>query len=525
MCPARPSLSRLLVIGAVTVALFLGVFFRVTRIDRKVYWFDEIYTFLWLSGTDPTIEPPEWLDGHECSAAALRSCQEISPERGLEEMLATLAKNDSQMTPGYFTLAWLWGRCWGGTALPARTLSVLFGLLLLPGTFWLCVEAFGNRRAAWLGTLLVAASPLQFLYAQEARPYSLWALGIVLATAALLRAVRKGTWCAWLVYGLLSLLGLYTHFLHILVMVAHGIWIAAKAIVLERRGERSGRVLIVRFLLAGVPAVAFFVPWMWLIYRQWDVVARMTKWLLDAPPSYRDAWRFAFRCEFIDGLFSRYEPWGPFLCTVQSILFGIGALWFLVRCPRRQTWLLALLLVVTPFVPLAGTDLLTGGLRSTQPRYLFPCHFGITLASVLVLMAFLESPNRAARWAGHAAAGFLIAIGLASTALAWRADAWWTKGTGWENDLAAIRSINESERPLILSAPITYDLMGHTIAFGYRLDPRVRFRMITEPEQFDVPAEFTDVYFVNVTDEFRQRAGPGLRLQRLSNRIYRWESE
>jgi uncharacterized membrane protein len=494
------------------VALSLALFFRLTHIDQKVYWFDEVYTFLYLSGQDPFEHAPDWTNGREFSAADLLACQQISPERGLMDTIDTVAKMDPQTPPAYFALAWLWGRFWEGTALPARTLSVLFGLLLLPAMFWLCMEAFTDRRAAWLGTLLVAASPLHFLYAQEARPYCLWALTIVLATAALLRAVRTRSPQSWLLYGALSALGLYTHLLQALVLLAHGCWIAGRFVALERAGDRSGRRLLGGFLAAVGLCLVLFFPWACILYRNWHCVSAATSWLLDPPGDrYQDAWRHALGCGFIDG----YDTWGPIVVWVQWLTLGVGAACFAWFGPRQRNGLLAFLLAAVPFVVLAGLDLLGGGRRSTLPRYLFPCHIGITLAVVVVLTRLLDLPNRGARLLAQAAAGLLIAVGLVSTALAWRADDWWTKGIGWKEERAAIRSINESERPLLLSGPVSRDRMGQTLVLGRLLAPRVRVRVIAEPEKYVIPAVFADVYFINVSDEFIRRAGPWLQLERV----------
>ena len=39
--------------------------------------------------------------------------------------------------------------------------------------YWLCLELFESSVTAWLAVAIIAISPFQIVYAQEARPYSL----------------------------------------------------------------------------------------------------------------------------------------------------------------------------------------------------------------------------------------------------------------------------------------------------------------------------------------------------------------
>jgi uncharacterized membrane protein len=240
----------------------------------------------------------------------------------------------------------------------------------------------------------------------------------------------------------------------------------------------------------------------------------MTGWLNQSPPGgYPLSWVHAFDIGFIDLHYDGCPLWMPLLTHAHWIMLGIGSLLFLCQWRRGQTWLLVLLLVVVPFAALAGVDLLWGGMRSTMPRYLFPCHLGIMLASVIVLIKWVESPLRVVRVGGWSTATLLIAIELASAAAAWHAESWWHHESSSREELAAIRCINESKHPLIFSGPVINQRMGYTLALAYHLGPQVRFQVISEPEKLVIPDGLTDVYFINVSDDFRRRAGSRLRLE------------
>ena len=102
--------------------------------------------------------------------------------------------------------------------------------------------------------MLLAISPFQVAYAQEARMYSLWSVQILLTSAVFLRAIRLNTKSSWLVYSLSIALGLYTHLLSILVAIAQGIYL-----VIIERFRVSQKILF--YLIAFIFSIILFIPW------------------------------------------------------------------------------------------------------------------------------------------------------------------------------------------------------------------------------------------------------------------------
>ncbi|NJK79249.1 MAG: DUF2723 domain-containing protein [Chloroflexaceae bacterium] len=90
-----------------------------------------------------------------------------------------------------------------------------------------------NRAFPLAAAVLLAFAPFALWYAQEAKVYSLLLLVVVLLMWALLRAVRHGTWQAWLLFVVLALLSVFVHRLAALVLVAAGC--AALAYYSDRR--------------------------------------------------------------------------------------------------------------------------------------------------------------------------------------------------------------------------------------------------------------------------------------------------
>ena len=113
---------RVLKASCFAAIILLGVFFRVTHLGTKPYWHDEVYTSLWLSGYDPSQGTIKLFDGREMSPMEMLRYQHVHPRRGLSQTVLTLARNDPQHPPLYYTLAWLWARwCQDSTVGLARS--------------------------------------------------------------------------------------------------------------------------------------------------------------------------------------------------------------------------------------------------------------------------------------------------------------------------------------------------------------------------------------------------------------------
>ena len=191
--------------------LATGLFFRFYNLDKKVYWNDEVWTSLWLSGHSASEMIEQVFDGRELTTRDLQRYQRINSDRSWISTITSLAADDPKQPPLYYALLRFWTGLLGGSIHAIRSLSALISLLVFSGLYWLCRELFEAPRTAWVAVALMAVSPFHVLYAQEARPYSLWAAMILLSSAAMLRALRRQTWWSWSLYAATVALGFYSH--------------------------------------------------------------------------------------------------------------------------------------------------------------------------------------------------------------------------------------------------------------------------------------------------------------------------
>ncbi len=452
--------------------LVLGIFFRFYHLGHKAYWGDEVFTSLRISGHSAAEATAELYTGDIVSVAELQQYQHPAPTLGWSETVAAL-QTSPEHTPLYYGLAHLWARMLGGSAdNPLRTvwairsLSALASLLALPAMYWLCRELFDSALTGWVGMGVLAVSPFQVLYAQEARPYSLWTVTILVTSAALLRAMRRQTWQSWGLYALTLALGLYTFLFSGLVAIAHGLYILLGS---RLRWTRA----VMAYLLATLAGLLLFSPWIGVIAANWNRLRENVGHLEQTPNNLVQLWLLNLSRIFFD--FNHGPSWLNPL-TFGTLALAGYALYFLCRHTPPRIWLFVICLIGVTGVALVGADLLLGGQRSAIARYPIPCYLGIQVAVAYLLSEKLVR-GRSRHWQRGAVA--LLMVGVLSIAISSQSVMWWNKGpfkTRRNPEVAAV--VNGGDRPLVIS--------DHTIervlSLSYLLEPEVQVQLVERGE-------------------------------------------
>jgi uncharacterized membrane protein len=243
--------------------IVIGLFLRLTLIDGKSLWQDELYTLASATGNnlfEATVGeassgeasgesgygkgmaaplPPNLQDPATPQPPSFFT-QPISQMQPLESFWQALSRN-IQM-PAYPLLARGLISLFGPDPMMLRVVSALFGVLLIPASFWLGQLLLYNtpERRAQFGLVLaslVTVCGFQVTYSQTARVYALVTLTAVVATCFLLSLLRhypatpstntlktkpfQDAWPYWLGFTLFSALGLYTTYLYTFLLGFH----------------------------------------------------------------------------------------------------------------------------------------------------------------------------------------------------------------------------------------------------------------------------------------------------------------
>lgn len=447
--------------------LVIGIFFRFVNLDRKVYWEDESYASLRISGYTEVEVLQQVFNGREIGIKDLQKYKHINPEKSLIDTIKSLATEDPQHPPLYYVMARFWTQWFGNSVETKRSLSALISLLAFPCIYWLCQELFNSPLTGWMAIALIAVSPFHLLYAQEVREYGLWTVTILLSSAALLRAIRLQTNFSWWIYAASVALGLYSYLSSGLVVIGYGIYVVAV------EGFRLSKA-VTGYLLASFTGLLAFAPWLLVVMTNLNQIQSTTRWTNEKLPllALLKEWALNLSRVFLD-LNNRSGFKVTFTNLIIALLVGY-AFYFLYRKAPKRAWLFILTLMGVTGMVLVLPDLFFGGHRSTITRYLIPCYLSAELAVTYLLatqITFIVNTWKQKLW--QIIMSMLVTAGVLSCATSSQAETWWNKGPT-NSYYQAANSINQVTHPLVISDAG----VGNILSLTYLLDTKVRLQLV-----------------------------------------------
>ncbi len=494
-----PTWLKILVI----IIMGLGIFFRFAHLGQKIYCCDESWTSVAISG-NTLAELRQEVSHHQGTIpiTTFDKYQHINPDHGVADTLNYLITSDPQHPPLYYVMVRLWAQVFGDSPTGVRSLSAVISLLIFPSVYWLCLELFESPVVGWVAIALIAVSPLQLYFAQEARQYSLWMVEILVSSAALLRAIRQENKVNWAVYALTLALGLYTHLFTVLVIIAHGIY------VLIQQQFRFTKTLL-NYLLATIAAFLMFLPWLIVLITHLSTALELTSGftikLINNPFELIAIFLIRVSRTFFDfnltssiGVFNSLVVEGYLYYSIPTLIFSlvliIYLILFFVKVPQNKTSLFIFLLGGFTSLLLVIYDLIFGGTRSLQVRYQLPLYLSleILVASVLAFYIFQEQTWRQ-KIAQFMIVGLLIA-GLVSDVRFFQAENWWTQLEG-QFIKETSQVISKSEKALLVINDSQVNL-GGILTLSRHYLPKVRLLPIADSEPVPIPQEYSQILFM-----------------------------
>ena len=439
----------------------VGLVLRFAHLDRQVFWHDEVYTSLRVAGYQGPVVQEEVLDRPDLTAADLLQYQTLPDQPSLADTWASLVDHPEH-PPLYYVLAHGWGRLFGASVGGYRAIAAMFGAIALLAMFWVGRQLFPlSPPVAWVATALMALSPVQMIYSQEAREYSLWTIGLLLAHGTLVRALRLGTWPAWLLYGLTLGLAWYGSLVTGLLGLSH-----LAVMVISQRQRRPW----VGFVAAQGLGLGLFLPWIWVIVRQWSRLTTVTAWTGE-PQDFGllgKLWGLHYSAAVVDFNAPLAHPFTIFGPALVLALVGVALGHVARHYPRLTAVFLGCGLLVPPLV-LIGSDILRTGQISSNTRYFLPSLVLIPLTIAPLIVGGLTALERRARALGAALLALLLTLGLASGLANQQASTWWNKSLSYHNRYIA-DYLNQASAPVVIVERTGISL-GEAISLSHYLRP------------------------------------------------------
>ncbi|MEH2090051.1 glycosyltransferase family 39 protein [Nostoc sp.] len=502
-----PSWLRFLTIFLLT----MGILFRFSNLDGKVFWQDEVYASLRISGYTINEAKQQLFNNRVIGKESFAQFQGANPDKSLNDTIMSLAKQDSQHPPLYYIIARLWMEIFGNSVTAIRSLSACISLLVFPCVYWLCRELFNvplsvpgvAMPAAGVAIALMAISPIHLVYAQEAQEYILWLATILLSSASLLRAIRledelakerqkPDLFAIWSIYAVTLAMSLYTFIWSAFVAVAHGIYVMITAKFKFTKTVRT-------YLLASLVGFLAFMPWITVVigeFFQFLISADKTTVQSDLIPIFPFLLMQLSRIFFDIDL--RSENSLGYLIALAFLTLVGYSIYFLCQSTNYKTWSFIITLIVVPALPLILPDLIVGSIRSSTEPYLIPSYLGIQLAVAYLLTTQLYNGSGSRRSFWPIIMTLVIICGLISSKVSSQAETWWNKGMNYGNPQVA-QIINQSNRPLLISDAFSNNY-GNVFSLSYLLEPKVRFLLVNNQKIPKIPDGFTDVFLLNPSE-------------------------
>lgn len=450
--------------------LIFGILLRFYNIEGKVYWRDEVFTSLQVSGNLlQVVNADELFTGKLVGAAEIAQYQHSDRSLRYADTVKGLKEFEPQLTPLFFLLLRGWNDLLGNSIFQTRLFSVLTSLLCLPIMYWLCLELFENGFVGFVTTAFLAVSPFQMLYAHEARPYSLWGLTTLLSCWLLLNAQKRSTWRNWSFYFLALTASLYTFLFAILTSLAHGIYI-----FLSEKDKLSRATLI--YALSTAASLLAFSPWIGILVN--DPPSNYAATPHENFLAYPKGWLRNLSLPFADfGLNDGSSEVALILFFIYLLLLLATvsyAYFYLKKNAAKNAVVFLLSLFIVPFFVLLIYDLGKGGQTTTRGSYLIPSILSIQITFGYLMASKMLQMKRF--W--MVVCIFFLGMSAISSVVLAHANTWWHKADeNIHHHVAAI--VNATDAPLIIS-DVEFSL---PISLSHSLKPETKYILLPTPKQ------------------------------------------
>ncbi|HET7814816.1 MAG TPA: glycosyltransferase family 39 protein, partial [Candidatus Baltobacteraceae bacterium] len=458
----------------VIVAILCGTGFRIVHAESRLFWGDEGYTALRVSGHS-IAEFRSIFNGNVYSRAAILRYQQFDPSMSYTDEVKGLAAEEPQHTPLFYVFERAWANVFGSSIPSLRAVAMIFALLAVLALYWFAFELTGDVFVAGAAGALLAVSPIFVDYGAQAREYSLYTAMAAAMSALLLRALRLRTSTAWIVYGVAAALGLYSDLLLVCVLVAHAIYLAVE----YREDVRTLR----SFGFAAGAALLLFVPWIVQCVVHWSAIVRWQAPTLTPYPlsGFLVKWVFNITATLFDGEYASLR-----LAPVAAVAFLVlaYATVSMFHQQRRSVWLFVAALGGVIALEQIVPDVIVHGHGSTTARYLMPLWLALLLAVALLFgkrrMLTAAGALRAGPFAAFCA---IVLIEIAGTAINSTHVGWWDNNGEYPATLVAARINDATGSPLVVSEGHWAELFE----ISHYVKPDVTFLLFNGPPPQRLP--------------------------------------
>lgn len=234
--------------------------------------------------------------------------------------------------PLYWILLHPWIKIFGVSEFSLRFPSLLFSFLSVILVFILGKALF-NKKVGMMASAFMGLSPFHLWYAQEARDYSMVLFLGLFSTWIFYKALREGKDKFWLFFILISLIGLYTNYFYIFLLLAQGLYI-----IVLRKFRLNFKELIC-YLIIALGFSFYLRPFLSKFYYIWQGF-----WI--PKPTWHSL------LVTLENFVLGYNG-APYLYSISNILaasFFVSVFWRIPKVGAKQNLILCISLCFIPII-------------------------------------------------------------------------------------------------------------------------------------------------------------------------------
>ncbi len=468
--------NRLILI-LIIVLISLGIVFRCINLEQKVYWLDEFFTSIRSSGfTVGEVNDQIFVD-KIINPNQILKFQNIKPKSTSIDTVNALAKEVPQHPPLYFLITRYWVKSFGSSLTAYRSLPIVISLFSLPLIYLLSFKLFNSKVTAIFSVILLSLSPVNILYDQTARQYSLFTLLIITSSLLLLKAIEKPSYKNWVLYSITGVIGLYTHLFFLLTLISQSIFIIFKTIL-----NKQWKAILPKFLSAILSWIILYSPWIIVLINNFENASNSSSWVQGKQTIvyYLKFWMLSFTSLFIDLNFG-IDNFVIYLERLLFILLILAAIYTVFIRANQTAKLYILISIFVPFLLLVIPDILFEARRSTITRYLLPCFLGVQLAVAYFFSEILKRSYKV----GTIIIALVLTASIISNTKNALSETSWAKGTSYSNN-KIVALVNTHSSPLLITdRGNSYLNVGELISLSYFLNDDVKILPLSYPPKPD----------------------------------------
>src|SRR3984885_4753788 len=155
-------------------AILLGCSLRFSQLSTRVLFVDEAITQIRVAGHTYAEMNAALFDGRQRGVRARKGNAEPNAGSAAEKVVASRVKEDAQHPPLFYLAELAIVRVFGNELFVWRLLPAVCGVLSIAAAYPLARELFPSSRAGLLAAAIMAVSPIERIYSDQAREYSLF---------------------------------------------------------------------------------------------------------------------------------------------------------------------------------------------------------------------------------------------------------------------------------------------------------------------------------------------------------------